>query len=40
MKEKISTWCSEQISLALENGEKLENICRIIQDNSFETVTS
>ena len=24
MKEKISTWCSEQISLALENGEKLE----------------
>ena len=26
MKEKFSTWYSEQISLALENGEKLENI--------------
>ena len=26
MKEKFSTWYSEQISLALENGKKLENI--------------
>ena len=26
MKEKFSTWYSEQTSLALENGEKLENI--------------
>ena len=26
MKEKFSTWYSEQISLALENGEKLEDI--------------
>ena len=26
MKEKFSTWYSEQISLALENGEKFENI--------------
>ena len=26
MKEKFSTWYSEQISLALENGDKLENI--------------
>ena len=26
MKEKFSTWHSEQLSLALENGEKLENI--------------
>ena len=26
MKEKFSTWYSEQILLALENGEKLENI--------------
>ena len=26
MKEKFSTWYSDQISLALENGEKLENI--------------
>ena len=26
MKEKFSTWYSEQISQALENGEKLENI--------------
>ena len=26
MKEKFSTWYSEQISQALENGDKLENI--------------